>query len=134
MQGDQSQKFQCDKCSLKPLPSLPHLFPLKRGGVWRGGLKDVSPQRDLGDLLDSAEPPADVKGLGAPLLSFSGSCCLSGCWPGAADSVEIHQCLNEYRMPLSRISDPGVRDKHLPIRVNKAPFGGTEVRGGMKGR
>lgn len=74
------------------------------------------------------------------LLSSSSpySLCLSGCWLGAAASVEIHQSLNEYRMYLSKTSDPTELDGHLnssPILSLKfAERNRTGGRSGMEGR
>lgn len=121
----------CDKCSLEPPPCSPRLFSVKRGGGVRGGpwgLKDVPPQLDLGGdpwlcwTFSRCEVPSIY--LRLSFLSPSLSLPVRRCWPGSAASVEIYQSPGEYRMPLSKNSDPAVLDR----RLNASPILSLEIR------
>lgn len=121
----------CDKCSLEPPPCSPCLFSVKRGGGVRGGpwgLKDVPPQLDLGGdpwlcwTFSRCEVPSIY--LRLSFLSPSLSLPVRRCWPGSAASVEIYQSPGEYRMPLSKNSDPAVLDR----RLNASPILSLEIR------
>lgn len=137
----------CDKCSLEPPPCSPCLFSVKRGGGVRGGpwgLKDVPPQLDLGGdpwlcwTFSRCEVPSIY--LRLSFLSPSLSLPVRRCWPGSAASVEIYQSPGEYRMPLSKNSDPAVLDRRLnaspilslEIRREEGGGGGAERDGGRK--